>query len=71
MVAKGGGVVTHPGHKLQLAAGLPLLEQVLRARLNGSGGPVPAPVVAEGVSRLWTHPTLTQYLRNRWRQRVK
>ena len=57
--------------RLQLAAGLPLLEQVLRARLNGSGDAPLAPVIAEGVSRLWTHPTLTQYLRNRWRQEVK
>ena len=57
--------------RLQVAAGLPLLEEVLRARLNGNGGAVRAPVFAGGVSKLWTHPTLAQYLRNRWRQGVK
>jgi folate-dependent phosphoribosylglycinamide formyltransferase PurN len=56
--------------RLQLASGLPLLEAALRARLNGHGG-AGRPIDETTVSKLWTHPTLTQYLRNRWRLGVK
>ena len=49
---------------LQLAAGLPLLAQAVAAALTGELRTRPAP---EGPSRLWSHPTLGQYLRARLR----
>jgi folate-dependent phosphoribosylglycinamide formyltransferase PurN len=54
--------VTYP--LLQLAAGLPLLEQAIRDLLAGTGD---RPPVAPTPSRLWTHPTLWEYMRNRLR----
>ncbi|SFQ46867.1 formyl transferase [Hymenobacter arizonensis] len=51
---------------LQLAAGLPLLIQAVREALDGTLQLQPAPV---GTSRLWSHPTLAEYLRNRHRAR--
>lgn len=47
---------------LQLAAGLPLLVQAVREALNGTLRLQPAPA---GISRLWSHPTLAEYWRNR------
>jgi folate-dependent phosphoribosylglycinamide formyltransferase PurN len=44
---------------LQLAAGLPLLAQAVRYALVGTLRLQPAPV---GESRLWSHPTLSEYL---------
>ncbi|MBG8552289.1 formyl transferase [Hymenobacter guriensis] len=52
--------VTYP--LLQLAAGLPLLKQAIRDVLRGEVKLQPAPA---GISRLWSHPTLTEYLANR------
>lgn len=49
---------------LQLAAGLPLLAQAVRDALGGTLRLQPAPA---GPSRLWSHPTLGQYLANRRR----
>lgn len=49
---------------LQLAAGLPLLAQAVRAALAGTLSLQPAPA---GTSRLWSHPTLGEYLANRRR----
>ncbi|SMB89583.1 formyl transferase domain protein [Hymenobacter roseosalivarius DSM 11622] len=49
--------VTYP--LLQLAAGLPLLMQAIRDVLKGEVKLRPAP---EGGSRLWSHPTLLEYL---------
>jgi hypothetical protein len=50
--------VTYP--LLQLAAGLPLLSEAVRAALVG---PVPAMVTPAGTpSQLWSHPTLWQWL---------
>ncbi len=57
--------VTYP--LLQLAAGLPLLVQAVRAALAGTLLPQP---VAEGPSRLWSHPTLGQWLSG-WLRGVK
>ncbi|MBC6988308.1 formyl transferase [Hymenobacter sp. BT491] len=54
--------VTYP--LLQLAAGLPLLKQAIRDALQGTLTLKPAP---EGQSRLWSHPTLQEYLYNRRR----
>jgi folate-dependent phosphoribosylglycinamide formyltransferase PurN len=54
--------VTYP--LLQLAAGLPLLEQAVGDLLAGTGDRGSA---ASAPSRLWTHPTLWEYVRNRWR----
>lgn len=54
--------VTYP--LLQLAAGLPLLKQAVRDALAGRVQLRPAP---EGASRLWSHPTLAEYLSNRRR----
>lgn len=47
---------------LQLAAGLPLLAQAVQDALAGNLRRQPAP---EGPSRLWSHPTLGEYRRNR------
>lgn len=49
---------------LQLLAGLPLLKSAIRAALSGGVRLRPAP---EGTSRLWSHPTLREYLTNRRR----
>lgn len=49
---------------LQLAAGLPLLAQAVADALAGNLRTQPAPA---GPSRLWSHPTLGQYLRARLR----
>ncbi|QNH61460.1 formyl transferase [Hymenobacter sediminicola] len=54
--------VTYP--LLQLAAGLPLLKQAVRDALYGEIQLKPAP---EGVSKLWSHPTLAEYVSNRRR----
>lgn len=58
--------VTYP--LLQLAAGLPLLKQAVRDALNHAIELRPAP---EGQSRLWSHPTLAEYLANKKRAGVK
>ena len=58
--------VTYP--RLQLAAGLPLLVRAIHDVRAGRPELQPPP---EGESRLWTHPTLTEYLRNRRRLGVK
>ena len=58
--------VTYP--LLQLAAGLPLLVQAVRAALAGTLQPQS---VAEGPSRLWSHPTLGQWLGGWLRARVR
>lgn len=47
---------------LQLAAGLPLLKQAVRDALYREVKLQPAPT---GTSKLWSHPTLTEYLKNR------
>jgi folate-dependent phosphoribosylglycinamide formyltransferase PurN len=47
---------------LQTAAGLPLLVDAVKAALGGSLRPQTAP---HGSSRLWSHPTLGQYVRAR------
>lgn len=49
---------------LQLAAGLPLLKQAIRDALAGQ---LPRQAPPDGQSRLWSHPTLQQYLANRRR----
>ena len=51
---------------LQLIAGLPLLKRAVRAALAGAVQLQPAP---EGISRLWSHPTLAEYLKFRSRAR--
>jgi len=49
---------------LQVAAGLPLLDRVLSEMLQGRE---PSSPPLSGESRLWTHPTLFEYLRyRRW-----
>jgi folate-dependent phosphoribosylglycinamide formyltransferase PurN len=53
---------------LQLAAGLPLLKQAVGDALAGRLHPLPYP---PGPSRLWSHPTLAEYLRHRFAQGVK
>jgi len=53
--------VTHP--YLQYAAAIPLLRTAIRELLSGVATTRPAP---DGVSRLWSHPTLGQYLKNRF-----
>ena len=55
--------VTYP--LLQLAAGLPLLVQAVRAALAGTLRPLPKEEA--GPSRLWSHPTLGQWLSGRLR----
>ena len=51
---------------LQLAAGLPLLVQAVGEALAGTLQLQPPPA---GASRLWSHPTLAEYLRHRHRAR--
>jgi methionyl-tRNA formyltransferase len=58
--------VTYP--LLQLGVGLRLLPEVLRRLEEGERWTLPAPA---GESRLWSHPTLNQYLRNRQRYGAK
>jgi methionyl-tRNA formyltransferase len=53
---------------LQLAAGLPLLKKAIRDACDGQLQPVDAP---RGESRLWTHPTLAQYVYHRVKSGVK
>jgi folate-dependent phosphoribosylglycinamide formyltransferase PurN len=53
---------------LQLAAGLPLLKRAVRDVGDGQLQPVAAP---GGESRLWTHPTLAEYLYHRVKSGVK
>jgi folate-dependent phosphoribosylglycinamide formyltransferase PurN len=55
-------------HFLQLAAALPLLDSLLLKFLNGNK-PVAMPPV--GASRLWSHPTLFEYVSNRVMRGVK
>ncbi|MBJ6108278.1 hypothetical protein JAO73_04600 [Hymenobacter sp. BT523] len=57
---------TYPLH--QLIAGMPLLKEAVRAALRGTIQLRPAP---EGASRLWSHPTLSQYWANRRRTGVR
>jgi len=58
--------VTYP--YLQLAAGIPLLKQVVRNACNGRLEQKPA---LAGPSKMWTHPTLGEYLRYRFQLGVK
>ena len=54
--------VTYP--YLQIAAAIPLLKQAIQDALVGSSDRQPAP---PGHSRLWTHPTLFEYMKLRTR----
>lgn len=58
--------ITYP--LLQLAAGLPLLAQAVRDALGGTLRIRPAPA---GESKLWSHPTLSEYLAIRRRNGTK
>lgn len=58
--------VTYP--LLQLGVGLPLLKKAIEDIRAGRRGDRPAP---PGASRLWSHPTLWEYLRNRARLGVR
>lgn len=58
--------VTYP--YLQYGAGMPLLKAAIAAVLAGELQIRSAP---PGVSRLWSHPTIAQYLRNRLLRRVR
>jgi folate-dependent phosphoribosylglycinamide formyltransferase PurN len=53
---------------LQLAAGLPLLKRAIGDACVGQLQPGPAP---SGESRLWTHPTLGEYVYHRVKSGVK
>jgi methionyl-tRNA formyltransferase len=53
---------------LQLAAGLPLLKRAIRDACEDQLRPLELPV---GESRLWTHPTLGQYIYHRVKSGVK
>lgn len=53
---------------LQLAAALPLLDAVLDDLLSGRS---PAVARSEGKSRLWSHPTMFEYVGNRIARGVK
>ena len=53
---------------LQLAAGLPLLRKAIRDACEGQLQPMAAP---NGESRLWTHPTLAEYVYHRVTSGVK
>jgi len=59
--AKSDNFVTYP--LLQIARAIPLLKQAIRDAINGSSHVFPPPI---GTSRLWSHPTATEYLRNRF-----
>lgn len=58
--------VTYP--LLQLATGLPLLKDAVERVLDNRAAVVPPPA---GKSRLWSHPTLFEYLWHRARRGVK
>jgi len=47
---------------LQIAVAIPLLKQAIRDALSGELIALPAPA---GMSKLWTHPTVFQYLKHR------
>jgi methionyl-tRNA formyltransferase len=53
---------------LQIATGLPLLKKAVRDAFEGQLQPAVAP---EGKSRLWTHPTLAEYVYHRMKFGVK
>lgn len=53
---------------LQLVAGLPLLKKAIRDACTGQLQTVAAPA---GESRLWTHPTLAEYVYHRVKSGVK
>ncbi len=53
---------------LQQAAGLPLLKRAIRDACDGQLQSVAAP---DGESRLWTHPTLGEYVYHRLKSGVK
>jgi folate-dependent phosphoribosylglycinamide formyltransferase PurN len=53
---------------LQLATGMPLLKKAIREACDGQLRPVAGP---GGESRLWTHPTLGEYLYHRVKSGVK
>lgn len=53
---------------LQLVAGLPLLKKAVADACDGQLQPLAAPV---GESRLWTHPTLAEYVYHRMKSGVK
>jgi methionyl-tRNA formyltransferase len=57
--------VTYP--LLQLAAGIPLLKRVLRELSENQAETRPAP---EGRSKLWSHPTLSEYIWYRIRRGI-
>lgn len=58
--------VTYP--YLQLGVGLPLLRQAVRDALQNRLSTVPPP---PGPSKLWSHPTLWEYLAARFRKGVR
>ncbi len=58
--------VTYP--LLQLAAGIPMLKRAVAAAASGELRLQAAP---EGASRLWSHPTIWQYIRTAWRRGVR
>jgi len=53
---------------LQLAMGVPLLKKAVRDACHGKLQPATTPA---GDSRLWTHPTLAEYIYHRLRSGVK
>ena len=53
--------ITYP--LLQIARGIPELKRVIAETAEGRRRPVPVPA---GNSRLWSHPTLFEYLKNRF-----
>lgn len=53
---------------LQIATGLPLLKQAVRDACDGQLQPA---VALSGKSRLWTHPTLAEYVYHRVKSGVK
>jgi folate-dependent phosphoribosylglycinamide formyltransferase PurN len=53
---------------LQQAAGLPLLKKAIRDTCEGRIVAVAPP---PGTSRMWTHPTLIEYINDRFRRGVK
>lgn len=63
---KDDNFVTYP--LLQLGTGIPLLKKAIRDVFGGRIEMKPPP---EGKSRLWSHPTLFEYVRHRIRREVK
>lgn len=53
---------------LQVAAGIPLMVEAVRAALDGRLTTIAPP---PGESRLWHHPTACQYLAARWQRGVR